>query len=146
MTLVNQVSQTDPPHIARLMGSAFEQIRQAFAADDWNGLRQSHFRVIDAVPDGGISITELGVRVRMTKQGCGQFVAQLCGSGHLRTLPDPLDGRARIVRRTAKGTRLIRRVRSRIADLESSWAERVGVGNYATFRQVLLAVAEVPPS
>jgi DNA-binding MarR family transcriptional regulator len=146
MTLVKQVSQTDDPHIARLMGAAFEEIRRALAGDDWQGLRPSHFRVIEAVPAGGISITELGQRVRMTKQGCGQFVAQLTESGHLRTLPDPLDGRSRIVRRTPKGTRLMRRVRSRIADIEATWADRVGADRYATFREVLLAVADNPPS
>ncbi|SRR5580765_5829683 len=142
MTLVNKVSQTDDPHVARLMGAAFDEIRRALAVDDWQGLRTSHFRVIEAVPDDGISITELSGRVRMTKQGCGQFVAQLTDSGHLRTVPDPSDRRSRIVRRTAKGTRLIRRVQARIADVESTWAERVGAERYSVFRDVLLTVAE----
>jgi DNA-binding MarR family transcriptional regulator len=142
MTLVNKVSQTDDAHVARLMGSAFEEIRRALAVHDWQGLRTSHFRVIEAVPDDGISITDLSVRVRMTKQGCGQFVAQLSASGHLRTVADPRDGRSRIVRRTPKGTRLIHRVQSRIREVEAAWAEQVGPERYATFREVLLAVAD----
>lgn len=142
MTLVNEVSQTGDPHVARLMGAAFEEIRRALAGDEWQGLRTSHFRVIEAVPAGGISITELGQRVRMTKQGCGQFVARLTESGHLRTVADPSDRRSRIVRRTPKGTRLIRRVQSRIGDVEASWAQRVGAERYATFRDVLIEVSE----
>lgn len=134
----------DDLHIARLLGGAFEEIRHALPAGDFQGLRPSHFRVIEAVPRGGISITELGGQVRMTKQGCGQFVAQLCESGHLRTVADPGDRRSRIVQRTPKGTRLIHRVHARIGDVESSWAVRVGAERYATFRQVLLTVTGPP--
>ena len=50
-------------------------------------------------------VTELAERVRMTKQGCGQFVTQLVETGHLAVEADPDDRRVRRVRRTAKGRR-----------------------------------------
>jgi DNA-binding MarR family transcriptional regulator len=139
MTLVN--GDGAQQHVPRLMGNLFEQVRAVFAGEDWQGLRMSHFRLLELVPPEGITITELASRLRMTKQGCGQFVAQLSESGHLRTVPDPADRRSRVVRRTAKGTRLTRKVAARIAAVEADWARQVGQERYADFRATLAELA-----
>lgn len=139
MTSVNGLVAGE--HLPRLMGDLFEQVRVVFAGEDWQGLRMSHFRLLELVPPDGITITELASLLRMTKQGCGQFVAQLTESGHLRTVPDPADRRSRVVRRTAKGTRLTRRAVARVADVETEWAQRVGQQRYAEFRATLAELA-----
>ena len=128
-------------HAALLMGLMLRQVHEVFAAEDWKGLRQSHFRVISSVPPEGITITELGDRVGMTKQGCGQFVTQLVQSGHLRVEPSPSDRRTRIVHRTATGGRTIAAVTARNLRLEQDWAERVGPERYRVFREVLEELA-----
>lgn len=130
------------PHAAVLMGSAMEQIRATFAAEDWNGLRQSHFRLLTSVPAQGISITDLAELLRMTKQGCGQFVASLTESGYLIATENPTDRRARIVRRTALGDRTVLAVNERIFRIEQNWAQLVGQRRYATFRRVLLELSD----
>ncbi len=142
MTSVNPFVPDDAAHAPLLMGLVLRGVQQVFAAEDWKGLRTSHFRVISAVPPGGISITELGDRVGMSKQGCGQFVTQLTESGHLRVQRDPGDGRTRIVRRTAHGTRTVRRVTARNLELEREWADQVGPARYRTFRGVLEELAQ----
>jgi len=128
-------------HAALLMGLMLRQVHEVFAAEDWKGLRQSHFRVISSVPPEGITITELGDRVGMTKQGCGQFVTQLVQSGHLRVQHSPADRRTRIVHRTATGGRTIAAVTARNLRLEQDWAERVGPERYRVFREVLEELA-----
>ncbi len=120
-----------------LMGLLLNKVRAAFAGEDWGGLRQSHFRVMTCVPAAGISITDLGERVGMTKQGCGQFVSHLVDTGHLKVERDPDDRRTRIVKRTALGNRTVKRVSARILRVERAWAARVGDENYQTFRHVL---------
>jgi DNA-binding MarR family transcriptional regulator len=131
-------------HAALLMGFLLRQVRDVFAAEDWMGLRQSHFRVISSVPADGITITELGDRVGMTKQGCGQFVTQLVQSGHLRVERSPADRRTRMVHRTAAGNRTIEQVTARNLRLEQVWAERVGPERYGVFREVLEELAIGP--
>lgn len=139
---MSSVNGSDPvDHVPRLMGALFEQVRATFATDDWHGLRPSHFRLLEAVPAEGITITELSPRLGMTKQGCGQFVAQLSESGHLRVVPDPVDRRSKVVRRTSKGTRLTRKVQAHLAAVEANWAEQVGARRYADFRAVLTELA-----
>ena len=120
-----------------LMGLLFREVSDTFAAEDWDGLRQSHFRVISSVPPEGISVTELAERVGMTKQGCGQFVSTLVASGHLKVHQDRTDRRVRRVRRTPKGSRTIASVTDRILAIEDDWASRVGERRYRTFRRVL---------
>lgn len=128
-------------HAALLMGYVLREVHHVFAAEDWKGLRQSHFRVISSVPAEGINITELGDRVGMTKQGCGQFVTQLVESGHLRVESSPSDRRTRIVHRTPAGNRIVEQVRARNLEIEQVWAERVGAQRYRVFRQVLEELA-----
>lgn len=128
-------------HVPMLMGLLFHEIHATFAAEDWDDLRQSHFRVISAVPDQGVSITELGERVRMTKQGCGQFVSHLVETGHLATDPDPSDRRIRVVRRTQLGQNVLDAVLDRNLRIEKAWAGQVGMDRYQVFRSVLQELA-----
>jgi DNA-binding MarR family transcriptional regulator len=129
-------------HIAVLAGQLMREIRDTFAAEDWGGLRQSHFRLMSQVPRGGISVTALAVQVGMTKQGCGQFVNQLRGSGHLDIRSDPADRRVRVVVRTPLGDRTIKAVEARILRIERSWARQVGRERYADFRAVLQEITD----
>ncbi len=131
-------SSTFSPHVALLMGELMARIRAIFAAEDWQGLRQSHIRLLSLIPERGVSITDLGDILGMTKQGCGQFVAYLAESGYLVVAENPDDRRARIVRRTALGEQTVRAVNERIYRIEQEWSAVVGPQQYATFRRVLL--------
>ena len=124
-------------HVPMLVGKLFAEVRDAFAAEDWGGLRQSHFRLMDHVPPGGIPITDLAAAIRMTKQACGQFVTNLVGTGHLEIHSDPADRRIRLVTLTPLGRRTVKAVNRRIRRIENEWADRVGPARYATFREVL---------
>lgn len=130
------------PHVAILIGALMQEIRDTFAAEDWDGLRQSHFRLLSYVPPDGIRITDLGERLGMTKQASGQFVTSLVGTGHLATRHHPHDGRVRVVVRTALGDATVKAFNARILRLERRWAKAVGPERYADFRRVLQEVGE----
>lgn len=128
------------PHVAVLVGKLMEEIRATFAAEDWHGLRQSHFRLLSLVPPGGISVTDLAGVLGMSKQAAGQFVTQLVGSGHLLTRADPDDRRLRLVARTALGDRTVKEVNARMRRIERAWARRVGPERFETFWDVLCEI------
>lgn len=146
MTFVKADFSADQIHAPMLMGLLFREVHSIFAAEDWGDLRQSHFRVMASVSDDGVSITELGERVGMTKQGCGQFVTHLVETGHLVVESDRSDRRVRVVRRTALGQRVLNAVRERNLRIEREWADQVGPDRYQTFRSVLeeLALGRLP--
>lgn len=134
----------DEVHTPVLVGLLFRRLGAEVHDRDRDGLRQSHFRLLAAVPPEGASVTELAERLQVSKQGCGQLVTPLVASGHLRIAPAPGDARVRLVRRTAKGGRLYASVRRRIAAIEEGWAAEVGEERYATFRAVLEELAAAP--
>jgi DNA-binding MarR family transcriptional regulator len=147
MTSVKGNSKNTPAaaaddHAVVLMGRLMRHVRDTFAAEDWAGLRQSHFRLMHEVPPEGISITDLADRLGMTKQASGQFVTSLAGTGHLDVRQDPADGRVRVVVRTPLGDRTMKAVSARILRIERAWARTVGVERYAGFREVLQELGE----
>jgi DNA-binding MarR family transcriptional regulator len=73
----------------------------------------------------------------MTKQGCGQFVTYLSGTGHVSTAPDPADGRVRLVHRSVTGDRVMDRVYAALDRIEREFAAEVGPRRFATFKQVM---------
>jgi DNA-binding MarR family transcriptional regulator len=123
--------------VALLLGLAFERIRLAFDSPRWQGLRQSHLRIIESVVPEGSRAADLARRLRMTKQGAGQLVGSLLERGLLEQVPDPLDRRARLLVLTPAGADVRRAVDEELAGLESGWADEVGADDYATFRAVL---------
>lgn len=125
------------PHVAMLLGALMGTVRSTFFEHEWDGLRPSHLRVLSSVPDGGCTVTELAGLVGMTKQGCGQFVTTLVGTGHLAESRAAPDRRVRLVTRTAEGDRALIRFAAVMVTVEERWRDAVGEARYAVFRGVL---------
>ena len=148
MTAVNPLSRSraagahEPVHAAAQMGRLMRHLSSTFAREDWNGLRQSHFRLMSSIPVAGITITDLADRLGMTKQASGQFVTTLAADGYLDVRADPDDRRARLVFLTTQGVRTLKAVNARIARIEREWARVVGADRYAEFREVLAELVE----
>ena len=148
MTAVNPLSRSraagahEPVHAAAQMGRLMRHLSSTFAREDWNGLRQSHFRLMSSIPVAGITITDLADRLGMTKQASGQFVTTLAADGYLDVRADPDDRRARLVFLTTQGVRTLRAVNARIARIEREWVRVVGADRYAEFREVLAELVD----
>lgn len=78
-----------------------------FAAAGHPGLQAAHTAVISHLGLEGVRLTELARRAGMTKQGMGQLVDELERLGYLERVPDPTDSRAKLVRFSRRGRRLI---------------------------------------
>jgi DNA-binding MarR family transcriptional regulator len=137
MTSVKHDFPEEEVHLHLLVGLLFQRMHDALEDFDWQGLRQSHFRVMQGVPAEGISVTDLAERIGMTKQGCGQFVAALVETGHLAVDADPTDARVRLVRRTQHGQEALASFRGRILAFEDDLATEIGWKRYGSFRRSL---------
>lgn len=94
-------------------------------------------RVLQLVPTAGIRQTELARRALVTKQALGALVDTLRDRRVPRTLPDPDDARAWIVRPTAAGRRVAASFDRALRAVEADLAEAVGAQDYAVFLSVL---------
>jgi len=85
----------------------------------------------------GTRLTELARRAHMTKQGMMLLVDELEEAGYVRRVPDPEDGRAKLVRLTARGRNYVAEARRAMAAVESRAKRQLGWRRYAAFRAAL---------
>jgi DNA-binding MarR family transcriptional regulator len=105
-------------------------------------IRNAHGCVFRYIDVDGSRLTDLSAQSGVTKQAVGEFVDELEGYGYVERIPDPLDGRAKIIRLTERG-RDARLAALRIfEDMEREWAERFGERTIAELREVLEALSE----
>ena len=62
----------------------------------------------------------------MTKQSVGEVTSDLEQRGYVERVPDPSDGRAKIIRLTERGARRRTLGLQLIDEIEREWAERFG--------------------
>ena len=96
----------------------------------------------------GTRLTVLAARTGLTHQSVGEVVAELERRGYVERIPDPTDGRARLVSLTDRGRELVRAAIQHIAAIEQEWTARWRRGGLrGDLRTALLAglIDEPPP-
>jgi DNA-binding MarR family transcriptional regulator len=135
-----------PPewHIGRALVPLFEEFNNAIIAEmsraGFGDIRSSHRHVFVHIDDEGTSLTELAARAGVSKQAMVQFVNELEAGGYVRRVPDPHDGRAKLVQTTQKGERALRVSWRAIESLEARWEARLGSRRMAQLRKALRAL------
>jgi len=108
-------------------------------------VRPSHAALFPHIDLGGTRITEVARRMGITKQAVSQLVADLEAMGTLERVPDPADGRARLVRFTAAGRAGLLDGLGVLGEVASSYEDALGADGLATLHDLLtklLAEAE----
>jgi DNA-binding MarR family transcriptional regulator len=107
------------------------------AAAGFADLRPAYLAVFQHLDAEGSRLTDLAHRAQVTKQSMGALVDSLERWGYVERIPDPRDGRVRIVRRTERGWAVERTARASIRTLEDEWTQRVGAEHMRQCRAVL---------
>ena len=136
---MSRVKPDRKPFIAlvRRANRAFEthMIKEAH----WRGrtdLKQSHNALFSIMGAEGERASSLATRAGITRQSMGEVVRELVGLGILEMVPDPEDGRAKVVRYTEEGTRFTNEGFRHIRSLEERFLEEFGP-DYEAARVVL---------
>jgi DNA-binding MarR family transcriptional regulator len=125
---------------ARRVG--FGELHRRLEAEGHPQIRNAHGCVFRYIDIDGSRLTDLAALSGVTKQAVGEFVDELQQLGYVERAPDPIDGRAKIIRLTERG-RDARRTALRIFDdIEREWADRFGEDRVAELREILEAIAE----
>jgi DNA-binding MarR family transcriptional regulator len=90
------------------------------------GLRAAHTQVFEHLDPAGTRLTVLADRAGMTHQAMSELVAELVHNGYLERIPDPVDGRARLVRPTAQGRHELGRAAGYLRELHRRWQAELG--------------------
>ena len=79
----------------------------------------------------------------MTKQTASLLVAALEREGLVERVPDPDDGRARLIRLSARGRQASQRAMEVVIGVEREWAEHLGPELTDRLREALVRLREV---
>jgi len=100
-------------------------------------------RLSQRIGDDGSRLTDLARQAQVTKQTASVLVAGLEAQGIVERVPDPADGRARLIRFTPRGKAAARRALEVVGDVEREWEEHLGPELTASLRTALVALGEV---
>lgn len=106
--------------------------------------RVAHHNVMAHVTYEGLRLTELADKAGITKQAMSELVADLERRGYLERVPDPTDGRAKLVRFTDRGVRAVDAAMEAFAHMEATLSEHLGAPTVKRLRRTLLGVIETP--
>ena len=106
-------------------------------------IKPSHNAVVAHLPSGEPRrAADLAARAGITRQSMGELVRELEGFGLVEMVPDPHDGRAKLVSWTEEGLRAARIGKRHLAALEQRFEAEFGE-DYEAARKVLERLAGV---
>ena len=117
--------------IGQLLGSLLRIFRadlaaRGDAAHGVDGIRPAHLQVFGTITADGSRLTDLAGSAGMSLSAMAELVDDLESLGYVERLPDPADGRAKLVCLTGSGWRAIRTGRAIIEQIELDWGARLG--------------------
>jgi DNA-binding MarR family transcriptional regulator len=134
-------------NIGRLLIVAYnafsERVVQAIRASGYPEVRLAHLNLVrSADSEHGTRLVELARRVGIGKAAMGQLVREGAKLGLFSIDNDATDGRARIVRFTAKGRALHKVVRREVIKAEQEFEAILGRARHARVREGLLTLRQ----
>ena len=108
--------------------------------DDWT---LAQVRVFQRLAPDGSRLTDLADQVQMSKQSAGVLVDQLERLGYVRRVPDPTDGRARLIVIEERGRRAAEVAMATSTEILAEWKAFLGTRNFTLLHQILDQLREI---
>jgi DNA-binding MarR family transcriptional regulator len=101
------------------------------------GLTVAQMKIAQRIGPEGTRLTELAAQAQVTKQTAGFLVDQLEQQGYIERVPDPTDARARLVRFSMQGERMVPTAAAAVTEVEQEWARFLGTERMNALREIL---------
>jgi len=108
--------------------------------DDWT---LTQCRVFQRIAADGSRLTDLADQAQMSKQSAGVLVDQLERLGYVRRIPDPADGRARLIVMEHRGRQAVEVAKATLDEILSEWKAYLGTRNFTLLQQILDQLREI---
>src|SRR5438105_10073897 len=110
------------------------------------GLRPKHGAVIANIDAAGTRPSVLAARAGMTRPAMGELIDELEAAGYVRRVHDPFDGRAKLVKPTARTLARQRLAQEVNAEIEAAYTQRLGARRYRELRRALAELVAMTAS
>jgi DNA-binding MarR family transcriptional regulator len=132
--------------VATLMLIAYramdERVISAMRDAGYN-LTVAQARLAQRIAEDGSRLVDLAEQAQVTKQTASILVAALEREGFVERVPDPTDGRARLIRFTVEGQAAAERAREVVMSVEQEWNEYLGPRLATALREALTSLREL---
>src|SRR5215208_5110614 len=124
-----------------------ERIYEGVLEAGYTDLSRAQVFLLRWPPFDGLRPSEIATRNQLSRQAINDLLSDLEKGGYLERIPDPTDGRARIVRFTERGWDLTQVISDMSFASEREWAQVIGESRFDEFRSTLSElVAHALPS
>jgi DNA-binding MarR family transcriptional regulator len=100
-------------------------------------------RLMMGIDSAGTRLSVLADRAQIAKQTATALVDKLERAGYVERVPDPSDGRARLVRMTPRAEAALPIARAEEARIEAEWEAHLGSKRMHQLREALTALREI---
>ena len=100
-------------------------------------------RIAQRIAADGSRLTDLAEQAQVTKQTASVLVAALEREGLVERVPDPADGRARLIRFTSRGLAASETAREVVVAVEREWEDHLGPELTGSLREALTKLREI---
>jgi DNA-binding MarR family transcriptional regulator len=131
-----------PALLTEVKVALIDKLRARIAEAGHPEIREGHgcvFGFIDL--EEGSRLTDLAASAGLTKQAVGEAVTELERLGYVTRVPDPQDGRAKIIKLTDRGLDAVIKGRRIFAEIEREWAAQIGPELVASMREAAAKIA-----
>jgi DNA-binding MarR family transcriptional regulator len=123
--------------------AASTRIFEALHEAGFDDLSLAQSRLMMGIDPEGTRLSVLAARAQIAKQTATALVDRLEGAGYVERVADPADGRARLVRLTARALAAVPFARAEEDRIEQEWAQHLGAVRMRRLREALEALREV---
>lgn len=110
------------------------------AARGFDDVRRAHNAVFVNLPAEGARLTDLSDEADMSKQAMGELVDDLEAKGYVERIPDPTDGRAKLIVWAERGKSAHRATLEAFAEIEAELSAAAGAEAVGQLRAALLDI------
>lgn len=104
-------------------------------------VRPAYGFAMQAIGRDGVTASELGRRMGVTKQAAGKTVDRLAALGYAERADDPADARRKVVHLTGRGAEVLAASAEIFGRLRAQWAETLGAQRLRTLENDLRTMA-----
>jgi DNA-binding MarR family transcriptional regulator len=115
----------------------------AVVAAGFTDITPAQARVAARIGPNGSRVSDLAEQARITKQSAAFLVEQLEGAGYVERVPDPTDGRARLVRLTSRARRVVQAADAEVERVLAEWSDHVGEQRLRQMHETLRDLREI---
>ena len=123
--------------------SAANRIFEALQERGFDDATIAQSRLMMGIDPDGTRLSVLAERAQIAKQTATALVDRLERAGYVERVPDPSDGRARLVRMTARAQAALPIARAEEARIVAEWQAHLGDERMDQLRQALTAMREI---